>query len=97
MTARDRQVALDASALTRYDLILTDISMPVMTGLEFLAIYAQQPGVHSPVIILSAEAEINTKGLPSFVVKILAKPFRLHELLALVREYAQPILPKPEV
>ncbi len=94
--ARNGQLALDAVALAPYALILTDISMPVMTGLEFLAAYAQQSKVHAPVIIISAEAEIPTESLPAFVVKTVRKPFRLHELLSLVREYAQPIMPRSE-
>ncbi|MEO8392097.1 MAG: response regulator [Chloroflexota bacterium] len=93
-TAPNGQLALDAMTLTHYALILTDISMPVMAGFEFLVAYAQQPGIHSPVIIVSAEVEIPTESLPEFVVKIIRKPFDLRQLLAVVREYVQPILPK---
>jgi CheY-like chemotaxis protein len=91
MTASNGLLALNAVAQARYALILLDISMPVMNGLEFIRAYAQQPGPHSPIIIFSAKADIMTERLPEFVMDVLPKPFELSQLIQLVNKYAQPV------
>jgi CheY-like chemotaxis protein len=84
-------LALDAVAKGQYALILLDISMPVMNGFEFLAAYAQQPGLHCSVIILSAEADLKLEPLPDFVMAVLPKPYELHDLLNAVSQYTHPV------
>jgi CheY-like chemotaxis protein len=67
-------------------LILLDIMMPVMNGLEFLAAVAGGPPEidRPPVLILSA----NTSALPAVhypsLVGVLRKPILTEELLAAV-------------
>ncbi|MEP6989157.1 MAG: response regulator [Chloroflexota bacterium] len=89
VTAYNGLVALDTVSQTDYCLILMDIAMPVMNGYEFLKAYEQQLRPHIPVIIVSAETDILTRTLPSFVVEVLSKPFTNNQLLGLVGKYAK--------
>ena len=91
VTASNGRLALEAVTSSRHALILLDITMPVMNGLEFLAAYAQMPGPHTPVLILSAQADLEDEHLPEFVTEILPKPFELSHLVALVGKYVQPV------
>ena len=83
--------ALDRVSRAEHCLILLDIAMPIMNGYEFLRAYDRQLRPHSPVIILSAETDIQTQDLPSFVVDVLPKPFEISQLLSLVEKFAQPV------
>jgi DNA-binding response OmpR family regulator len=89
-TVPNGQLALDAVNQGRYSLIFLDIQMPVMTGHEFMAAYALQPGTHIPVIIFSAETSLRLENFPSFVIGRLMKPFAVPELLALLTQFVQP-------
>ncbi len=90
VTAANGQLALDAVAQRQHCLVLLDIQMPEMNGLEFLAAYEQQPGPHAPVVVCSGEADIGVETLPSFVIGMLPKPYDINRLLILVSQYAQP-------
>lgn len=83
--------ALNAVASADYSLVLLDIDMPVMTGLEFLWAYDQQQRPHSPVIVCSGEANIRRDDLPAFVVEILIKPFDIDTFLKHVGKYSTPV------
>lgn len=49
--------ALETLQFTRPSLILLDLAMPVMSGLEFLKVLRQDPGLSDvPVIVVSARA-----------------------------------------
>lgn len=91
ITAANGLLALKAVYQADHCLIFLDINMPVMNGFEFLRIYDQQPRPHSPVIILSAESDIQSHAFPSFVVDVLAKPFEIQRLLGLAKQYTQPV------
>lgn len=67
-------------------LILLDLMMPVMSGLEFLASFRAQPDhADTPVIVVSAwpERAAETPGIQGF----LKKPFNLVELLEQTRRF----------
>ena len=79
---------LDALALLpdcRPDLILLDLRMPVMDGWEFARQYRLGPGPHVPLIafITALNAELEAADLEA--ANILAKPFDIEDLLAMVR------------
>ncbi len=90
VTASNGMQALDAVSRGDHSLILLDIDMPIMNGFEFLAAYDRLLKPHSPVIIVSGEADIWTLGLPSFVVDVLPKPFTITQLLQIVGKFTQP-------
>ncbi len=84
-TAKDGQEALENFKLGEPDLILLDLMMPRMDGLEFCRQVRQISAI--PIIILSikgSEADIVT-ALDLGADDYLVKPFRLAELLARVR------------
>jgi DNA-binding response OmpR family regulator len=51
--ATDGKMALDMCAKTDYDLILLDLMMPIMSGVEFLENYDKLDEMKSRIIILS--------------------------------------------
>ena len=67
------------------DLILTDISMPHMTGFEFVAaLRADKALPRFPVIFLTTMEEGELRGRDLGAVGYHAKPIRLDKLLELV-------------
>jgi len=78
--------ALLSNGEARYDAILLDIGLPDGDGREFCA-KLRRDGRKMPVIMLTgADAEEDVvRGLEAGANDYIAKPFRLHELLARVR------------
>lgn len=85
VTAANGRQALDAVRRDPPDLIILDIMMPEMDGIEFL----RRHRVHhaTPVILLTARVEDDDKivGLELGADDYVTKPFRPRELLARVR------------
>ncbi len=69
-----------------YDVIILDIMMPKMNGLEVLE-KLRAKGVHIPILMLTAKSQIEDriKGLDTGADDYLIKPFAMGELLARVR------------
>ena len=85
-TADDGKVGLEKIWNDTYDLILLDIMLPGMNGLEILS-EIRAAGIITPVLMLTAKGDIEDKvaGLNLGADDYLAKPFSLAELLARVR------------
>lgn len=69
------------------DLILLDINMPNMNGLEFLAeLRAHDEWSDVPVIVISTEGreEDTQRGLEAGAVAYIKKPFRSEEILEII-------------
>jgi CheY-like chemotaxis protein len=69
------------------DVIILDINMPHMTGLEFLSQVKAKPElVGIPVIIVSTEGkeEDVARGLKAGAVAYLKKPFQREDLLKII-------------
>jgi two-component system alkaline phosphatase synthesis response regulator PhoP len=82
-TASDGESALEAARGGRHDLILLDVMLPGMSGVEVLRVL-RRDGVSTPVIILSAKGEEIDRvvGLKIGADDYVAKPFSRPELLA---------------
>ncbi|RKR09031.1 signal transduction histidine kinase [Flavobacterium sp. 90] len=78
ITAENGQVGLELALEKLPDLILTDVIMPVMSGLELCkSIKADLTTSHIPLLMLSAKALIKDKleGIDSGADMYLSKPF----------------------
>jgi DNA-binding NtrC family response regulator len=80
-TAETAEQALAWLANDAYDVVLTDISMPGIGGIELLG-HVRQSQPHTPVIIISGISdEGHAKGLLKLgAYAYLLKPFRLEEV-----------------
>jgi len=85
-TANDGREGLDKLWEDRYDLILLDIMLPHIDGLQVLT-ELRRAEIQTPVLMLTAKGDISdkVKGLNLGADDYLAKPFSLAELLARVR------------
>jgi len=70
-----------------FDLLILDIIMPGMNGLELCRMYRQRFGYHSPVIMLTALGTTDdiVKGLDAGADDYLVKPFSFQELEARIK------------
>lgn len=70
------------------DLVLLDLSMPVMDGWEFLAELDRSPQRPLPVIVLSAERDVSGVALTPGRA-FLPKPFRFTDLEEYVERFGR--------
>ena len=84
-TAADGESALDTIKDFRPDLVITDLQMPEMSGLELCRAVRSVSQV--PIIVLSVKGEERTKvaALDAGADDYVTKPFGMDELLARVR------------
>lgn len=72
------------------DLIVLDVMMPVMDAYTFrLMQMARQGDTSAPVIIISAAQNLDEAGRRLGAAAVIAKPFRLSELLDAVRRVVE--------
>lgn len=83
--ANDGETALEIMKDWNPDLIITDLSMPNMDGLELCR--RLRPSTQVPIIVLSVRGEERTKvqALDAGADDYVTKPFGIEELLARVR------------
>lgn len=86
----DGQDALDHLLKDSYDVVILDIMMPKMSGLDVLKEIRRQ-NITTPVLLLTAKAEIDDRveGLDAGADDYLTKPFAMKELLARIRSMAR--------
>ena len=88
VTTTEATAALDTLNRERPDVVLLDIMMPGMSGLDILAALRRQDyAQHLPVIVLTAstDAKTRTKALDLGATDFLAKPVDGSELIPRVR------------
>ncbi|MDC0864400.1 response regulator transcription factor [Rickettsiaceae bacterium] len=81
-TSKSSSEALELLANFTYDLIILDVMMPEVTGLEF-ATKIKDSGSAMPIVMLTAlsEPEDRVRGLESGANDYMTKPFEPRELL----------------
>lgn len=82
--------ALRLLPLMPFDLIITDINMPDINGLELVSFVKKNPDYkHIPLIIVTTEGSERDKkrGLSLGANEYLAKPFNPEELQKMVKKY----------
>lgn len=83
--AADGQAGVDAALSQEFDLVLLDLMLPVLSGMEVLRRIRRQKDV--PVIVLTARDAVMDKvaGLDAGADDYVTKPFAIEELLARIR------------
>ena len=83
--AADGRKALEMALSTDFDLILLDIMLPELNGLEVLRRLHNEK--QTPVILLTARDSVMDKvsGLDAGAIDYITKPFAIEELMARIR------------
>jgi DNA-binding response OmpR family regulator len=101
ITAADGEAALAAARSSRPDLVLLDLMMPGLNGIEVCRIIRRETRV--PILILTARGEEADRvaGLEIGADDYVTKPFSMRELVArvraLLRRSENTAAPEPEV
>jgi len=84
--AYDGKEALEKAEINNYDLIILDIMLPEMDGIEVCK-KLREAKIETPIIMLTAKntVEDRIKGLDAGADDYLVKPFSFGELLARIR------------
>ena len=89
LEAGDGAQGLEAAKSAKPDLVITDLNMPVMNGIEFIRKYRQHPASKGvPIILLTTEsdealkAEAKAAGATGWIVK----PFKQDQLVAVIKK-----------
>ena len=81
--AHDGHMAVEAAAMRPYDVILMDVKMPGMNGVEaFQAMKAARPGVKVVLMTAYAAQELLARAEHQGVLRVLSKPVDVRALLA---------------
>ncbi|MBL4638756.1 MAG: response regulator [Proteobacteria bacterium] len=85
----DGQQGLQAVSRQQFDLIITDMNMPIMNGMEFAKeVRARADYKFTPILVLTTEssAEIKQQGREVGVTGWIVKPFNPDQLAAVVKK-----------
>ena len=85
--AGDGKAGLEQALSGKYDLILLDIMLPQLSGMEVLRRLRREEDGHTPVLLLTARDAVMDKvsGLDAGAEDYITKPFAIEELLARIR------------
>ena len=84
VTARDGEEGLNYLLTQHFDVLLTDLRMPVMDGFELLQHCARLPASRRPTRIIAISGEYEAGVLHGQPVQFLPKPFDLKSLLDMI-------------
>jgi two-component system, chemotaxis family, chemotaxis protein CheY len=84
VTARDGEEGLGYLLTQRFDVLLTDLRMPVMDGVELVHHCMRLPDSHRPARIIAISGEYDGGVLRGQPVNFLPKPLDLHSLLDMI-------------
>lgn len=90
LEAQDGAEGLKRLASERFDIILTDINMPIMDGLKLIAHVRGEDSAHRevPVVVVTTESapEDRRRAMALGANAYLVKPLRAHEVIAAVKD-----------
>lgn len=99
-TAENGSEAIKLALSQAFDLILMDIEMPVLNGIEATEFIRKSPGPNKtcPIIALTAFGSASQKYIyrHSGIDHVLSKPFRIKHLEKLFSDDPTPLPPEPE-
>ena len=90
--------ALTRTRAAEYAVILLDLMMPIVTGVEFLqAFHEADPASRTVVFVMTAFDDVTIRHIaPNLVHGIVHKPFDVPQLVAMVREVVLTRMPAQE-
>lgn len=98
LTARDGHSGIELARVAQPDLILMDINLPGISGMEALKILSKDPITHNiPVVAISANAiprDIE-KGLEAGFFRYLTKPIKINEFMHTIDSALELTVQKP--
>ena len=83
-SARDGEEALGYLLAQRFDILLTDLRMPVMDGFELVQQCMKLPESHRPPRVIAISGEYEAGVLSGQPVQFMPKPFDLQTLLTMI-------------
>ncbi|MGM9537839.1 MAG: response regulator transcription factor [Candidatus Onthomonas sp.] len=85
--AFDGRTGLELALSGRFDLVLLDIMLPQLSGMEVLRRLRREEQRYTPVLLLTARDAVMDKvsGLDAGAEDYITKPFAIEELLARIR------------
>jgi len=88
--------ALDLTRASEYAVILLDLMMPALNGVEFLqAFHEASPESRTVIFVMTAFDDVMVRHVaPNLVHGIIRKPFDVPQLVSMVREVALTRLPQ---
>jgi twitching motility two-component system response regulator PilH len=91
LDAPDGRAALEAVERDAPDLVITDLNMPTMTGMEFLAA-VQERGLSLPIVVLTSDLQETTREecIERGAAEVLNKPVNDDRLLVTVEAFLGP-------
>jgi len=81
--------ALKLLPTQEFNLVITDVNMPDINGLELISFIKNNPRYnHIPLIIVSTERseEDKKRGLSLGAIAYITKPFKAHELQEVIKQ-----------
>jgi two-component system response regulator MprA len=88
--AADGQLALDALADVRPDLVTLDLELPVVDGLQVLEYIRRQPQLRDIAVLIVSGLDAIPARIQQLAQGVVQKPFQIDELLAGVRRLVPP-------
>ena len=84
--AHDGAQALEMLRSLRPDIILLDVNMPVMDGLEFRAAQTRDPSIaRIPTVVMTADRM--TDRIAGLALETVSKPLKLSQLLSIIERH----------
>jgi len=85
--AFDGEAGFDLAASEEYDVIVLDLMLPKMDGVQICRKLREEEKIHIPILMLTAKGELEDKinGFEVGADDYLAKPFAFSELLVRIR------------
>lgn len=83
-TASNGQEAIELLKKEKFELIITDIIMPIMTGYDVIR-FVKENRLNVPIIVIS-QHDIAGKLNTNDIFELMAKPFRIGDILMTVEQ-----------
>lgn len=87
-TCRDALCGVDLLLAEDFDLLVIDLEMPILDGIELIRMIRQYPQFQTiPIIALSAAAHSSARLDRSQIQSLVAKPLSIAELAGALRQF----------